>query len=105
MAQETGTVVFIGNEKGGVSTKTGNAWKAIEVCIKTNERVPRTIPFTVFGEDTIVKANLKMGEQVTICYYPDGHEFNGRWYPELRVTDVVQNGFSRIAQASMSFGQ
>lgn len=98
---ENGRVILIGQEASGVSTRTGKTWKSVQFVIETNERAPRKIPFTLFGEETIANANLKLGEMVDVVYYPDGHEFNGRWYSELRCTDICQNGISRIAQGRL----
>lgn len=102
---ESGRVIFIAQEKSGVSTRTGNTWKSLEFVIETNERMPRKIPFTIFGEDKIAAANLKLGETIDVVYYAEGHEFNGNWFSELKVTDICQQGFSRLVQSSINFGK
>ena len=96
-----GKVIFIAQERSGVSTRTGQTWKSLEFVIETNERYPVKIAFTIFGEDNITKANLKMGENVDVVFYPESHEYNVALYTELRCNDICQNGISRFAQAQM----
>lgn len=94
--QETGKVVFIGATQSGVNPRTGNQWQSVEFVIETNERYPRKIAFTLFGQEKIELARLQLGETIEIVGYAESHEYNGNWYSELRCTDICQHGISRL---------
>lgn len=100
---ESGKVISILPERTGVSTRTGETWKSQDFIIETNERFPRKIVFNIWDEDKIVAANLKLGESIDVIFYPDSHEFNNNWYTDLKVTDICQNGFSRLVQSKLNF--
>lgn len=96
MTNETGCVIFIGAVRNGVSTRTGNIWASQEFVIETNERSPRKIAFTLFGEEKIQNAALRQGETVQVCGWTESHEYNGNWFTECRVFDILDNGVSRL---------
>ena len=100
---ETGKVIYIAPEKSGVAVKTGNEWKSQEFVIETNERYPRKVAFKIFGERKIAAANLRLGETVQVCYYPESHEYNGNYFTELQVCDIISNGLSRLSQTQAAF--
>lgn len=100
---ESGKVIYIGLERSGVSTRTGNPWKSVEFVIETDESYPRRIAFTLFGEQNIIAANLKIGERIDVVGFVESHEYNGNWYTECRAKDICQGGMSRLSQTTLSF--
>jgi hypothetical protein len=48
--------------------------------------------FEVFGEDRIKKFNVQQGQEVTVSFDIDAHEYNGRWFNEVRAWDVRPAG-------------
>ena len=93
---ERGKVIFVGGVRRGVSTRTGQQWCSQQFAIETIERSPRKICFQLFGEDKISAAKLKEGEEVTISAWAESHEYNGNWFTELRVADVLDGQMSRF---------
>lgn len=85
-----GTITAVLQPKSGTSARTGNAWMSADYVIQTNEQYPKKCVFTVFGEDRIKQFNIQQGEQLTIHIDIDAHEYNGRWFNEVRCYNVVR---------------
>ena len=74
----------------GVSAKTGNAWMKQEYVIETVGDHPKRMAFTVFGEDKIKQFNLTVGTNYNIQFDIDAHEYQGRWYNDIRAYNATQ---------------
>jgi hypothetical protein len=57
--------------------------------------------FRVFGEDRIKQFNIQMGEDITVSFDIDAHEFNGRWFNDVRAFNVTR-GAAPMAAAPMA---
>ena len=69
----------------GVSNRTGNKWKSQDYVIEWfDAQYPRHCIFNVYGEERIAQMNLQMGQEYTISLDIDAHEYNGRWFNDLR---------------------
>ena len=44
--------------------------------------------FTVFGEDRLQRFGIQEGKQYAVYFDIDAHEFNGRWFNDVRAYDV-----------------
>lgn len=86
----TGKIIAVMPAKSGVSTKTGNNWMTQEYVIEVPGQYPKRCAFSVFGEDRIKQFNLQSGDDVTIQFDIDAREFNGRWYNDVRVYNVIR---------------
>jgi len=42
----------------------------------------------VFGADRLERFNLQVGQEVTVSFDIDAHEYNGRWFNNIRAFDV-----------------
>ncbi len=76
--------------QSGVSARTGNTWMSQEYVIEVPGQYPRRCCFKIFGEDRIKQFNILQGETVTVKFDIDAHEYNGRWYNEIKAYDVVR---------------
>ncbi len=95
----SGKIIAVLEPRGGVS-RNGNEWKTQEYVIETTqEQYPRKMCFEVFGADKIGQFNIQAGEDLTVSFDIDAHEWNGRWYNSLRAWRVVRNG-AQPAQAT-----
>jgi hypothetical protein len=60
--------------------------------------------FSIFGEDRIKQFDMHQGEQgVTVQFDIDAHEYNGRWFNEIRAYNVIRpynQGAAGVACAS-----
>lgn len=91
----TGKIIAVLPAQSGVSQRTGNAWKSQEFVIETHEQFPKKCCFKVFGEERINNFNLQKGEEVTVSFSIDCHEYNGRWF-----NSVDAWGVNRVGQAA-----
>ena len=86
----TGKIIAIMEAREGTSSRTGNKWKSQDYVIEWVEgQYPRHCIFNIYGEERIAQMNLQMGQEYTISLDIDAHEFNGRWYNDLRAWRVL----------------
>lgn len=92
----TGTIIQVMPIQSGVSQRSGNPWMSQEYVLEVPAQYPKRMVFRIFGEDRIKQFNIQQGEQnVTIQFDIDAHEYNGRWFNEIRCYNVL-----RLAQQS-----
>ena len=84
----TGKIIAEFNERGGVSNRTGNEWKAKSYVMELPGEFPRKLVFDVFGVDRLQAFNIQIGETLTVHFDIDAHEYNGRWFNNIRAFDV-----------------
>jgi len=81
----TGKIIWASQPRSGVSQRTGNSWKSQDFVIEfIDGQYPRHCMFTVFGEDRLNQMNLQIGSEYTVSFDIDAHEYNGRWFNDLR---------------------
>ena len=82
----------------GVSQSTGNQWMSQEYVMAyywfPNQTNPSFIVLRAFGEDRIKQFNLQPNDEVKIRFHAEAHEYNGRWFNELRIEAVTFVGAS-----------
>lgn len=79
----TGKIIAALEARGGVSQRTGNTWKSQEFVLETHDQYPRHCVFRVFGEDRLRDFNIQVGEELTVSFDIDAHEYQGRWYNDV----------------------
>ena len=84
----TGKIIAEFNERGGVSNRTGNEWKAKSYVMEIPGEYPRKFVFDVFGVDRLAAFNIQVGEDLTVHFDIDAHEYNGRWFNDVRAFRV-----------------
>ncbi len=87
----TGKIIAVLPANSGVSARTGNSWMSQEYVIEVPGQYPRKCLFRIFGEDRIKQFNIQNGEDVTISFDIDAHEYNGRWFNEIRAYNVTRD--------------
>lgn len=87
----TGKIIAALPERGGTSSRTGNTWKSQEFVIETQDQYPKKCVFTVFGEDRLSQMNINVGDMMTVSFDIDAHEYNGRWFNDIRAWKVDRN--------------
>ena len=82
----------------GVSQRTGNTWMSQEYVMDyfwwPNQTQPSQMLFKVFGENRIKQWNLQLNDEVKITFHIEAHEYDGRWFNEVRCTNVQKVGAS-----------
>ncbi|SEA48556.1 protein of unknown function [Prevotella sp. tc2-28] len=97
----TGKIIAVLPASSGVSARTGNSWMSQDYVIEVPGQYPKKCVFRVFGEDRIKQFNIQMGEDITVSFDIDAHEFNGRWFNDVRAFNVTR-GAAPMAAAPMA---
>ena len=73
--------------------------------IEVPGQYPRRCTFNIFGEDRIKQLNIQQGEQnVTIQFDIDAHEYNGRWFNEIRAFNIIRGPIAQSVPAATTTG-
>ena len=82
----------------GVSQSTGNPWMSQEYVMEyfwfPNQTNPSNIVMRAFGEDRIKQFKLQPNDEVRVRFHIEAHEYNGRWFNEIRIDAVTFIGAS-----------
>lgn len=95
----TGKVIAILPASSGVSNRTGQPWMSQEYVIEVPGQYVRKCMFRVFGEDRIKMFNIQQGEDITVQFDIDAHEWQGRWFNEIRAFNVIRG---QVPQATVA---
>ena len=98
----TGNIIAVLPPLGGVSQRSGNAWMKQEYVIEVPGSYTRRMCFGIFGEDRIKQFDLHQGEQnITVQFDIDAHEYNGKWFNEMRAYNIIRPYNQQPAQQPM----
>lgn len=81
-----GRIIAVLPERSGVSAR--GEWKAGSFVIETHDQYPKKMVFDVFGADRLAQFAIKAGEELTVSFDIDAHEYQGRWYNSIRAWNV-----------------
>ena len=98
----TGRIIAVLPAQSGVSARTGNNWMSQDYVIEVPGQYPRKCLFRIFGEDRIKQFNIQMNEDVTVQFDIDAHEFNGRWFNDIRAYNIVRGQVPPVAGAPVA---
>ena len=96
-----GRIIAVLPAQSGVSARTGNSWMSQDYVIEVPGQYPKRCVFRVFGEDRIKQFNLQMNEDVTIQFDIDAHEYQGRWFNDVRAYNVLRGQMAPVGAAPM----
>lgn len=88
----TGKIIAVLPANSGTSARTGNPWMSQTYVIETQGQYPKKLVFDVFGEERIKQFNIQQGEDLTVSFDIDAHEYNGRWFNQIRAFNVEKSG-------------
>lgn len=97
----TGKIIAVLPATSGVSQRTGNSWMSQDYVIEVPGQYPKKCVFRVFGEDRIKQFNIQLGQDLTISFDIDAHEYNGRWFNDIRAFNVAPATAAPVAAAPM----
>lgn len=83
-----GKIIAVLPERSGVSAR--GEWKTQDYVVETHDAYPKKMVFNVFGADRISRFNIQVGQEVTVAFDIDAHEYQGRWFNNIRAFDVRQ---------------
>lgn len=99
----TGKVIAILPAQSGVSARTGNSWMSQEYVLEVPGTYPRKMVFRIFGEDRIKQFNIQAGEELTVQFDIDAHEWQGRWFNEIRAFNILRGPIAQTVPAATPF--
>jgi len=99
----TGRIIAILQAQSGVSARTGNPWMSQEYVLEVPGTYPRKMVFRIFGEDRIKQFNIQAGEELTVQFDIDAHEWQGRWFNEIRAFNVIRGQVAQAVPAATPF--
>lgn len=83
----TGRLTHILPENRGESAR--GPWVRGGFVIETEGEYSRSIAFDCFGEDRVAMIkNIPMNSLVIVRFNPESREYNGKWYTNLRCSNV-----------------
>ena len=90
--QITGNIVVVCQLESGVSQQ-GKEWQSLDFVVEVPGQYPKRVVLNLFGQDKIARLNPQVGEQnVTVDFDIDAHEYNGRWFNEIRAWNITRQG-------------
>lgn len=93
-----GKVIAVLPERSGVSAR--GEWKSQTYIIETQEQYPKKMAFDVFGADRIASFGIQFGEVINVSFDIDAHEYQGRYFNQIRAWNVVRQ--AQAAQQAMA---
>jgi hypothetical protein len=90
--EQTGKIIAVMPANGGTSQRTGQTWMSQQYVLEVPGMYPKRMVFEVFGEDRIKSFNIQNGQDVVVSFEIDAHEYQGRWFNEVRAWNVKPVG-------------
>lgn len=95
-----GKVIAVLPERSGVSAR--GEWKSQTYVIETQEQYPKKMAFDVFGADRIASFSIHSGEVINVSFDIDAHEYQGRYFNQIRAWNVTKVSQQAAQQAMAS---
>lgn len=95
----TGKIIKVMEKRSGVSQRSGNNWASQDYVLEIQDgQYVRHMVFNVFGEDRIAQFNIQENKEYVVSFDIDAHEYNGRWFNDIRAWRVVEFSAQTPAQ-------
>lgn len=91
-----GKVIAVLPERSGVSAR--GEWKSQTYVIETQEQYSKKMAFDVFGADRIASFGIQLGEVINVSFDIDAHEYQGRYFNQIRAWNVTKVSQQATAQ-------
>ena len=95
-----GKVIAVLPERSGTSQR--GEWRSQTYVIETQEQYPKKMAFDVFGGDRIVNFGIHLGEVINVSFDIDAHEYQGRYFNQIRAWNVTKVSQQAAQQAMAS---
>ena len=86
----TGRIIAVLPAQSGVSARTGSSWMSQDYVIEVPGTYPKRCVFRIFGEERIKQYNIQMNEDLTVQFDIDAHEYQGRWFNDIRAFNIIR---------------
>lgn len=81
-----GRVIVVMEPREGTSAR--GPWKSQQYVIETHDQYPKKMVFDIFGADRIDQFAIKAGEEIIVSFDVDAHEYQGRWFNNIRAWNI-----------------
>ena len=88
----TGKIISVMPANSGTSQRTGQTWMSQQYVLEVPGMYPKRMVFEVYGEDRIKSFAIQQGMEATVSFEIDAHEYQGRWFNEVRAWNVKPAG-------------
>ena len=75
--------------QGGVSSKNGEPWVKNSFVGETQGQYPKTLCFSVMGQERWDKMAIKVGGNFAVSFDPESREWNGKYFTDLSAWKAV----------------
>ncbi|MGG6545651.1 UNVERIFIED_CONTAM: DUF3127 domain-containing protein [Prevotella sp. 15_C9] len=93
-----GRVIAVLEAREGTSAR--GPWKSQEYVIETHDQFPRKMVFNIFGAERIDQFGIKAGEEIIVSFDIDAHEYQGRWYNNIRAWNIQRIDAAAVQAAA-----
>lgn len=98
-----GKVISVLPERSGTSQR--GEWRSQTYVIETQEQYPKKMAFDVFGGDRIANFGIHLGDVINVSFDIDAHEYQGRYFNQIRAWNVTKVSQQAAVQASAGVAQ
>ena len=84
--ERQGRVIAVMEPREGTSAR--GPWKSQQYVIETHDQYPKKMVFDIFGAERIDQFAIKAGEEILVSFDVDAHEYNGRWFNNIRAWNI-----------------
>lgn len=102
-----GKIIWAGERRGGTSAKTGQPWASQDFTIEAKYSIPsgiitQYVVFNVRGVEKLKEYDLHVGDECTVSYSVNAHEYQGKWYNEVAANKVVKKASMQMQSQQQS---
>ena len=91
--------------QSGVSSKNGETWVKNSFVGETQGQYPKTLYFTVMGQERWDKMGIKVGGNFAVSFDPESREWNGKYFTDLSAWKAVNLDAGQSAQTQQPTAQ
>ena len=91
--------------QSGVSSRNGETWVKNSFVGETQGQYPKTLCFTVMGQDKWDKMAIKVGGNFCVSFDPESREWNGKYFTDLQAWKAVNLDVGQSAQTQQPAAQ
>lgn len=100
-----GKIVKILDAQKFVSQKNGNEYVKNAFILETQGQYPKTLCFTVMGQERWDKMGIKVGGNFAVSFDPESREWNGKFFTDLSAWKAVNLDAGQSGQTQQPAAQ
>jgi hypothetical protein len=93
-----GTITKVLNTETG-TTKTGKDWNKKSFVVQTEDKYPKDVCFTLFGDKVELLSRHKVGSKVEVHFNLSSREYNGKYYHNIDAWKIDSEQSSGVTES------